>query len=47
MAGVTLDHITKKYGEVTAVNDLNIQIATRSSWCWSARRAAARAPRCG
>src|ERR671923_366957 len=26
MAGVTLDHITKKYGEVTAVNDLNIQI---------------------
>src|SRR5712664_197766 len=26
MAGVTLDHITKKYGEVTAVRDLNIQI---------------------
>src|ERR671929_1877628 len=26
MAGVTLDHITKKYGGVTAVNDLNIQI---------------------
>src|SRR3977135_4752391 len=26
MAGVTLDHLTKKYGEVTAVNDLNIQI---------------------
>jgi multiple sugar transport system ATP-binding protein len=26
MAGVTLDHITKKYGEVTAVNDLNVQI---------------------
>src|SRR4030081_3803013 len=26
MAGVTLDHITKKYGEVTAVTDLNIQI---------------------
>src|SRR3979411_886482 len=26
MAGVTLDHINKKYGEVTAVNDLNIQI---------------------
>ena len=26
MAGVSLDHITKKYGEVTAVNDLNIQI---------------------
>src|ERR1051325_7857138 len=26
MATVTLDHITKKYGEVTAVNDLNIQI---------------------
>src|ERR1051325_8775597 len=26
MAGVTLEHITKKYGEVTAVNDLNIQI---------------------
>jgi multiple sugar transport system ATP-binding protein len=26
MAGVTLDHITKKYGEVTAVSDLNIQI---------------------
>src|SRR5262252_2773736 len=26
MAGLTLDHITKKYGEVTAVNDLNMQI---------------------
>src|SRR3979411_3543770 len=26
MAGVTLDHITKKYGEVTAVNDLTIQM---------------------
>ena len=26
MAGVTLDHLSKKYGEVTAVNDLNIQI---------------------
>src|SRR5919112_914733 len=26
MAGVTLDHITKKYGEVTAVNDLTIQV---------------------
>src|SRR5579862_5064811 len=26
MAGLTLDHISKKYGEVTAVNDLNIQI---------------------
>jgi multiple sugar transport system ATP-binding protein len=26
MAGVTLDHISKKYGEVTAVTDLNIQI---------------------
>src|SRR5579884_3035852 len=26
MAGVTLDHISKKYGEVSAVNDLNIQI---------------------
>src|SRR5499433_4506804 len=26
MAGVTLDHITKKYGEVTAVNVFNIQI---------------------
>src|ERR671928_1061509 len=26
MAGVTIDHIAKKYGEVAAVNDLNIQI---------------------
>jgi multiple sugar transport system ATP-binding protein len=26
MAAVTLEHISKKYGEVTAVNDLNIQI---------------------
>src|SRR3981081_4908504 len=26
MAGVPLDHISKKYGDVTAVNDLNIQI---------------------
>jgi multiple sugar transport system ATP-binding protein len=29
MAGVTLDHITKKYGEVLAVSDLNIQIQDR------------------
>jgi multiple sugar transport system ATP-binding protein len=26
MAGVTLDHVTKQFGEVTAVNDLTIQI---------------------
>src|SRR5947209_16306163 len=26
MANVVLDHITKKYGEVTAVNDLNINV---------------------
>ena len=29
MAGVLLDHITKKYGEVTAVTDLNVQIQDR------------------
>jgi multiple sugar transport system ATP-binding protein len=29
MAGVLLDHVTKKFGEVTAVNDLNIQIQDR------------------
>jgi multiple sugar transport system ATP-binding protein len=29
MAGVLLDHVTKKYGEVTAVTDLNIQIQDR------------------
>src|ERR671933_980389 len=29
MAGVLLDHITKKFGEVTAVSDLNIQIQDR------------------
>jgi multiple sugar transport system ATP-binding protein len=29
MAGVLLDHVVKKYGEVTAVNDLNIQIQDR------------------
>ncbi|MCL4260901.1 MAG: ABC transporter ATP-binding protein, partial [Anaerolineales bacterium] len=26
MASVTFDHVFKKYGEVTAVNDLNLQI---------------------
>src|SRR5213595_3114577 len=26
MAGVLLDHVTKKFGEVTAVNDLSIQV---------------------
>jgi len=26
MAGVLLDHVTKKYGDVTAVHDLNIQV---------------------
>ena len=29
MAGVLLDHVTKKYSEVTAVSDLNIQIQDR------------------
>src|ERR687888_2608152 len=29
MAGVLLDHVTKKFGEVTAVSDLNIQIQDR------------------
>jgi multiple sugar transport system ATP-binding protein len=29
MAGVLLDHVTKKYGEVTAVTDLNVQIQDR------------------
>src|SRR5690242_18188427 len=29
MAGVTLDHVTKRYGDVTAVTDLNIQIQDR------------------
>ena len=29
MAGVTLDHITKRYGEVLAVDDLNLQIHDR------------------
>ena len=26
MATVTLDHVTKKYGDFTAVNDLNLEI---------------------
>ena len=26
MATVTYDHVTKKFGDVTAVNDLNIQV---------------------
>src|SRR5256714_4204320 len=29
MAGVLLDHVTKKFGEVTAVNDLSIQVQDR------------------
>ena len=29
MAGVTLDHVTKQFGDVTAVNDLSIQIHDR------------------
>ncbi len=27
MATVTFDHVTKKYGEVTAVDDFNLEIA--------------------
>ena len=27
MATVTFDHITKKYGDVTAVDDFNLEIA--------------------
>ena len=27
MATVTFDHVTKKYGDVIAVNDLNLEIA--------------------
>jgi multiple sugar transport system ATP-binding protein len=26
MASVTLDHVTKRFGEVTAVNDVNINV---------------------
>jgi multiple sugar transport system ATP-binding protein len=29
MASVTYDHVTKRFGEVTAVNDLNIDIADK------------------
>src|SRR5215207_1425649 len=29
MAGVLLDHVTKKFGDVTAVNDLSIQVQDR------------------
>src|SRR6184192_1695852 len=29
MAGVLLDHVTKRFGEVTAVNDLSIQVQDR------------------
>src|SRR3989304_107679 len=29
MASVTYDHVTKKFGDVVAVNDLNIQVADR------------------
>ncbi len=29
MAGVTLDHVTKQFGDVTAVNDLSIQVHDR------------------
>jgi hypothetical protein len=29
MASVTYEHVTKRFGDVTAVNDLDIQIAER------------------
>ena len=29
MANVTYDHVTKKFGETTAVDDLNIQVADK------------------
>src|SRR5919206_3142612 len=29
MAGVLLDHVTKRFGDVTAVNDLTIQVQDR------------------
>jgi hypothetical protein len=29
MAGVTFDHVFKRYGDVIAVNDLNLQIADK------------------
>ena len=48
MATVTFDHVTKRYGgDVTAVNDLNLEIRTRSSSSSSALQAAARRRRCG
>ena len=45
MATVTFDHVTKRFGpEATAVDDLNLEVATASSWSWSVRRAAGRPP---
>ena len=48
MAEVTFDRVSKVYPDgYRAVNDVNLDIRTASSWCSSARPDAARPPRCG
>jgi hypothetical protein len=34
MASVTYDHVTKKFGDVVAVNDLNNRNRRQEFWYW-------------
>ena len=46
MASVTFDHVYKRFGDVIAVNDLNIQIADKEFLVLVGPPAAARPPPC-
>ncbi len=43
MASVTFDHVTKRFGDVIAVNDLTIHIEDKEFLCSLVPRVAARA----
>jgi multiple sugar transport system ATP-binding protein len=47
MAGVRFDHVTKRFGDVVAVDDLDLQVEDREFLVPSAPRGAASPPLCG
>jgi len=46
MASVTYDHVTKKFGEMAAVNDLNIKVDDKEFLVLVGLRAAGKPPLC-
>jgi ABC-type polar amino acid transport system ATPase subunit len=47
MAPVTIRNIQKRYGSLTVLHGIDLEIRTRSSWCSSVPRAAGSPRSCG